>query len=68
MTEGIRLQKFLSRSGRASRREAERLMLAGRVRVNGEPALELGTRVVPGRDTVEVDGARVEQSIGAKDE
>jgi 23S rRNA pseudouridine2605 synthase len=35
-------------------------MLGGRVRVNGEPALELGTRVVPGRDTVEVDGARVE--------
>ena len=60
MADGIRLQKYLSRAGRASRREAERLMLAGRVRVNGEPVSELGTRVVPGRDTVEVDGEPVE--------
>lgn len=56
MPEPIRLQKFLSQSGRASRREAERLMLAGRVRVNGEVVSELGTRVVPGQDAVEVDG------------
>lgn len=56
MSEGIRLQKYISRSGRASRREAEQLMLAGRVRVNGEVASELGIRVVPGRDRVEVDG------------
>lgn len=56
MSEGIRLQKYISRSGRASRREAEQLMLAGRVRVNGEVASELGIRVVPGRDHVEVDG------------
>jgi len=56
VSEGIRLQKYISRSGRASRREAEQLMLAGRVRVNGEVASELGIRVVPGRDHVEVDG------------
>ena len=31
-------------------------MRAGRVRVNGVVASEMGTRVVPGRDTVEVDG------------
>jgi len=31
-------------------------MLAGRVRVNGHVASELGTRVVPGRDVVELDG------------
>ena len=60
MAEGIRLQKYLSRAGRASRREAERLMLAGRVSVNGARVSELGTRIVPGRDTVEVDGERVE--------
>lgn len=59
MPEAIRLQKFLSRAGRASRREAERLMRAGRVRVNGEVVSELGTRVVPGEDTVELDGAVV---------
>jgi 23S rRNA pseudouridine2605 synthase len=54
--DAIRLQKYLSRSGRASRREAERLMRAGRVRVNGRVASELGLRVVPGEDVVELDG------------
>lgn len=59
MSEGVRLQKFISRSGRASRREAEDLMRAGRVRVNGSVASEMGMRVVPGRDTVEIDGTPV---------
>jgi 23S rRNA pseudouridine2605 synthase len=57
--DAIRLQKLLSRAGRASRREAERLMLAGRVTVNGEVVTELGTRVVPGRDEVVLDGSPV---------
>jgi 23S rRNA pseudouridine2605 synthase len=60
VTEGIRLQKLLSRAGRASRREAERLMTEGRVRVNGQVVTELGVRVVPDQDVVEVDGERVE--------
>lgn len=60
MSEAIRLQKYLSRSGRASRREAERLMQAGRVRVNGKVVQELGTKIVPGRDQVELDGVAVE--------
>lgn len=59
MTDGIRIQKYLSRAGRASRREAEQLMSEGRVRVNGAVVTELGVRVVPGRDVVEVDGERV---------
>lgn len=58
--EAIRIQKYLSQAGRASRREAERLMLAGRVAVNGEVVRELGSRVVPGRDVVTVDGERVD--------
>ena len=57
MKEGaIRLQKFLSRAGRTSRRGAEELMRSGRVRVNGEVASELGMRVVSGLDVVELDG------------
>ena len=56
MPEGMRIQKYLSRAGVASRREAERLMLAGRVRVNGRVVTELGTRVDPEGDTVELDG------------
>lgn len=57
--EEIRLQKFLSRAGVASRRQAESLMAQGRVRVNGERAVTLGTRVDPARDRVEVDGKPV---------
>lgn len=56
----MRLQKFLSRAGVASRRAAERLIEAGRVRVDGTVVTELGTRVVPGRSEVRVDGRRAE--------
>jgi len=54
----VRLNAYLARAGVASRRRADELILAGRVRVNGA-AGELNT-VVGGRDVVEVDGARVE--------
>jgi 23S rRNA pseudouridine2605 synthase len=57
--EAMRLQKFLSRAGVASRREAERMVVQGRVRVNGARVVELGTRVEPGVDRVEVDGRPV---------
>ncbi|HSR41188.1 MAG TPA: S4 domain-containing protein, partial [Longimicrobiales bacterium] len=56
----MRVQKLLSRAGVASRREAEELMVQGRVRVNGSVVTELGTRVTPGKDRVEVDGEPVE--------
>ena len=59
MPDGVRLQKMLSQAGRASRREAERLMLAGRVTVNGTVVTELGTRVRPEQDEVAVDGTLV---------
>lgn len=52
----MRLQRFLARSGVASRRGSEDLMTAGRVRVNGEVVSELGSRVDPLVDVVEVDG------------
>ncbi len=60
VAESIRLQKYLSMAGRASRRDAERLLLDGRILVNGARVTELGTRVVPGRDVVRVDGALIE--------
>ena len=60
MAAAVRLQKFLSQAGVASRRAAETLMLQGRVRVNGAPATELGVKVDPERDVVEVDGRRIE--------
>lgn len=54
----IRLQKFLSEAGYASRRAAEQLIAAGKVKVNGRPAY-LGDKVDPVRDKVSVGGKRV---------
>jgi 23S rRNA pseudouridine2605 synthase len=59
MTEPVRLQKFLANAGVASRRKAEELILAGRVSKNGDVVRELGTRVIPGEDQVQVDGRSV---------
>lgn len=53
----MRLNAFLARAGIASRRGADELIRAGRVRVNGAPG-ELNT-AVGARDVVEVDGSRV---------
>jgi 23S rRNA pseudouridine2605 synthase len=60
---GLRLQLFISRSGRASRRAAEKLIAEGRVRVNGAVVSELGSRCLE-TDSVEVDGERL--SLEAK--
>lgn len=57
--EPERLQRYLARSGVAARRQAEELMRAGRVTVNGELALEPGVTILPGVDRVEVDGRTV---------
>lgn len=54
----MRLQKYLAEAGVASRRAAEKLILDGRVTVNGETA-ELGMSVEEG-DEVEVDGSPVQ--------
>lgn len=51
-----RLQKFLARAGIASRRAAETMITAGRVKVNGTIVRELGTKVDGARDLVVVDG------------
>jgi 23S rRNA pseudouridine2605 synthase len=56
MTE--RLQKILSQWGVASRRQAEQLILEGRVRLNGE-VVHLGQQADPQQDLIEVDGAPI---------
>src|SRR5688500_5137657 len=53
----MRLNAYLSRAGVASRRKADELIKAGRVRVNGAPG-QLNT-FVAANDVVEVDGERV---------
>lgn len=59
MTEPIRLQKFLSAAGVASRRRGEQLITAGCVEVNGQIVTRLGARVDPDHAEVRVNGARV---------
>ncbi|GAW63816.1 pseudouridine synthase [Ligilactobacillus acidipiscis] len=59
MTE--RLQKVMANAGVASRRASEKMIIEGRVRVNGKTVTELGVKV-SGEDAVEVDGHLLEQS------
>jgi 23S rRNA pseudouridine2605 synthase len=58
-SEGIRLQKVLSQAGIASRRVAERMIIDGRVEIDGQVVTELGTRVDTDVSEIRVDGARV---------
>lgn len=55
----VRLQKVLAHAGVSSRRAAEELIAAGRVRVDGRTVTELGTKVDPRGARIEVDGQRV---------
>jgi pseudouridine synthase len=54
--ELMRLQKFLSAAGFSSRRQGEEYIKQGRVKVNDIVVTELGTKVDPETDRVEVDG------------
>lgn len=58
--EEMRLQKFLSSAGIASRRKCEELILEGKVLVNGNTVTELGTKVNPETDEVIYNGKKVE--------
>jgi 23S rRNA pseudouridine2605 synthase len=50
-TEGIRLNKYIANAGICSRREADKLIVSGSIKVNGKPVTELGTKIQPS-DTV----------------
>lgn len=54
----IRLQKYMSENGIASRRKSEEMIEAGKVKVNGRVAT-LGDKVDPIRDKIVVSGKRV---------
>ncbi|MGZ2224763.1 pseudouridine synthase [Glutamicibacter nicotianae] len=58
--DGIRLQKAMANAGVASRRVCEEMILEGRVEVNGNLVVELGTRVDPDKDRIHVDGMRIQ--------
>lgn len=55
-----RLNRYLARSGVASRRAADALIASGAVRVNGRPPPASGMLIEPGSDAVTVNGKRVE--------
>jgi len=52
----MRIQKFLSAAGVCSRRRGETFIKAGRVSLNGQVVVELGTKIDPGNDQLSVDG------------
>ena len=56
----MRLQKYLSSAGFCSRRKGEEYIKDGLVKVNGITVLELGTKVDPQNDRIEVNGTLVQ--------
>lgn len=58
--EEIRLQKFLANAGICSRRNAEKLIIDGKILVNGKIVTELGTKINPQNDVVEYEGKKVD--------
>lgn len=58
----MRLQKFLAGAGVSSRRKAEDLISAGKVKVNGEVVTELGTKIDDAKDVITVSGKKIESA------
>lgn len=56
----MRINKFIAESGVASRREADRMVTEGRVKINGKPVTQPGTDVDVYNDAVYVDGVRID--------
>ena len=56
MPEEMRLNRFIAMSGVCSRREADQLIAAGEVTVNGVMVDQLGAKIHPGRDEVRLNG------------
>ena len=55
----IRINKYLADSGVCSRRNADKLVEEGRVKINNVTVTELGKTVNENNDTVTVDGIAV---------
>lgn len=51
----VRLQKFLAECGVGSRRKMEQFIIEGRVRINGKVVTELGRKIDPEFDKIEVN-------------
>ena len=64
MEKTVRINKALADAGVCSRRRADELVAAGRVKVNGEPVASPGLQVAPG-DRLEVDGKPIRAAAQA---
>jgi len=60
----MRINKYLARSGVASRRQADNMILQGKVEINGKVTRELGIQVDAGSDIIKVDGKVVSPEKG----
>lgn len=56
--EGIRINKYIASCGVCSRRNAENIILEGRIKINGKVETDLGVKVKK-EDTVELDGKEI---------
>ena len=57
----VRLQKYIAECGIASRRSSEKLIVLGKVKVNGEVIKKLGTKVDPEKDIIIVNGKKLKK-------
>lgn len=55
----VRLNRYLAQAGICARRKADELISGGRVKVNEVVVTELGTKIIPGKDRVAVDGKEI---------
>ncbi len=55
----VRLNRFIAQSGYCSRRKADELIKEGKVKVNGQKVLQLGLKIDPEKDRVEVEGTAI---------
>lgn len=58
----VRIHKWLSAQGICSRRDAEKMLVDGKIKINSETVTQLGTLITPGVDKVEVEGVLVQNS------
>ncbi|MGL3151231.1 pseudouridine synthase [Microbacterium sp. A82] len=66
LPDGVRLQKVLAAAGVASRRVVEQYIVEGRIRVNGKVVEELGRRIDPENDLVDVDGTAIQLDVSKR--
>ena len=59
----VRLNKFIASNGVSSRRKVDELIEQGRVTVNGNTISELGFKIDPDNDKVQLDGENIRTSV-----